>query len=285
MYQNRISWFLSSNPALGGNPDPSGGNFTVQLSEPYIIPANASNITVELQQAVVWNSLINVVTGINDTLHYSVNGVPTSVTLPSGNYDIHTLANFTMRLMTVAVPPLPLNSFDIYLRGAYAIVLMSVESGAYITSITMGVPGDMSGLLGFAPQVLTFTGSPVIGTQQTFQSDIAPPIKDGTKQLLLSSTLVNNGVRVNDKFSSVLAKISFGDTAPGSQLVFNPPQPSMVPADAGAGRAITTVQSFLTDAATGNQISTNGEYWSYVAILRFDLPIYKEQDNKKRKTQ
>jgi hypothetical protein len=284
MYQNSISWFLTSNPAFGAQTDSTGSNFTVQLQEPFIIPSNASNITVELQQAIVWNSLVNVITGVNDTLHYKVNGVPTFVTLPQGVYDLHTLANYTMRLMTIAVPPLPADSFDVYLRGAYAIVSILVQSGAYITEINMGVPGDMSALLGFKPQDLIFTGSPVIGTQQTFQSDIAPPIKDGTKQLLLSSTLVNNGVRVNDKFSSVLAKISFGNTAPGSQLVFNPPSPSLVPADAGAGRSITQVQSFLTDAATGQAVTTNGEFWSYVAIMRYDTPLY-EEPSKKRKTQ
>lgn len=284
MYTNKISWFLSSNPQLGASSvDQTGSNFTVQLTEPFTIPHNASNVTVELQQAIIWNSSINVTTNVNDRFNYSVNGVPTVVSVPQGNYDLTSLGETIAGLMARNVPAVSNTSFVLYLRGAYCVMELYVRGAAYITDVTFGGPANIGSTIGFDPQTLVYTNPATVGSSQPFLSDRAPPIKDGTKEILLSSTLVARGVRVNGKFSSVLAKITFGNTAPGSQLIYNPPRPNVVPADLGAGRNITTVQSFLTDAATGNPINTNGEYWSYVAVIKYDMPLYEEPGMKKRR--
>lgn len=284
MFTTKISWFLSSNPALGGvQTDPNGGQFTVQLSEPYEIPRNASNITVSLLQSIVWNSQINVVDGVNNRLYYRVAGIDTSVVVPTGNYDLHSLSETLNQVMFQNVPSLPIGSLQIYLKGAYCVLEATVRGANYIQQFQLGLPGDVSLLLGFLPQTLVFTGLPVIGTEESWESDSSPPLKDGTRELLLGSTLVAKGVRVNGKFSQVLSKINFGHTAPGSQLIYAPALMNNVPCDLGAGRVITEVKSFLTNAATGELISTNGEYWSYVAILSFEQPLYDEEPNKKRK--
>lgn len=289
MYTTRIAWFLSSNPALGAvEKNATGGRFTVQLGEPYTIPHNASNVNVSLLQAIIWNSETNIVEGVNNRMFYAVRSggslIDLFVTIPGGNYDIHTLSVALEAAMFRNVPSLPVGSFQLYLRGAYCALQMQVVGSVYLERVYMAAVNDIARAIGFEQQILVYTGGPTLGNSQTFVGENAPPIKDGTRKLLLSSTLVDKGMRVNGKYSQVLATINFGNTAPGSQLVYTPPQMQVVPTDQGSGRTISSVISTITNAATGELVDTNGEDWSYVAILSFDQPIYTDP-NKKRKIQ
>lgn len=287
MYTTKISWFLSSNPELGAvERDAKGGRFTVQLGEPFVIPQNASNVNVSLLQAIIWNSQTNIVEGVNNRLFYRVtNGVVNTdmfVSVPGGNYDLHTLGEALEAAMFRAVPSLPVGSFQLFLRGAYCGLTMTVNGATYLSRIYFAGVNDVSTPLGFNQQTLEYTGGLIVGSSQTFVGNFAPPIKDGTRQLLLSSTLVDKGLRVNGKYSQVLATVNFGQTPPGSQLIYTPNQMQAVPTDQGGGRSIYSVTSFLTDASTGELVDTLGESWSYVCVISFDQPMYSEQ-NKKRK--
>ena len=285
MYTTTISWFLSSNPEIGNvQTSPNGSLFTVQLAEPFTIPSNASNITVELQQAIVWNSTVNIVEGVNDRFYYKNGALPqTFVTVPSGNYDVHLFSETINQLVAIAPDPIPLGSIQFSLRGTYTVMVLNYLGPRHFSQVQFGLAQDVSRSLGFLPQIINFTLPLIIGSSESFTSDEAGSLKDGTKSWLLSSSLVAKGVRVNDKFDSVLSKINFNHTPPGSQLVYTPPRPNVVPADFGPGRQINTVTSYLTDAATGLAISTNGENWSYIAVLKYDTPLYDEvQSGKKR---
>jgi hypothetical protein len=288
MYTTTISWFLSSNPEIGNVQTSSNGSlFTVQLQEPFVVPRNASNITCELQQAIVWNSTINVVRNVNDRFYYSVAAQPQSfVVIPEGNYDIHLLSETINTLVENAPVPVLEFSIQLSLRGAYTdMTLYYYDSGRYISQVQFGLLQDIGRSLGFLPQIINF--NPVIvGASESFVSDEASKLKDGSKSWLLSSSLVARGVRVNDRYDAVLAKINFNATPPGSQLVYTPPRPNIVPSDFGPGRLIETVTSYLTDSDTGLAVSTNGEYWSYVVVLKYDQPLYndvQEGSGKKRK--
>jgi hypothetical protein len=278
MYTTTISWFLSSNPEIGSvQTSENGSLFTVQLQEAYVIPSNASNITCQLQQAIVWNSTVNVITGVNDRFYYTVGTTSqTFVVIPQGNYDVHLLSETISQLVENAPVPVFEFSFELTLRGAYTnMTLYYYVSGRYIGQVQFGLPQDIGGSLGFLPQIINFNPI-IIGASQSFVSERASNIKDGSKSWLLSSSLVAKGVRVNDKFDSVLSKINFNATPPGSQLVYVPPSPNVVPSDFGPGRPISTVTSYLTDSDTGLAVSTNGEYWSYVVVLKYDTPLYSD---------
>ena len=284
MYQHTVSWFLSSNPELGNVQTSAGGNlFTLSLSEPLSIPANASAVTCELLQAIVWNSTLNIIEGVNDVLNYAVNGIPTFVTCPEGNYDLHIMSETLSQLMFANVPSVPLGSFALSLKGPYCLIQNSILSlSNYIGQIQMGLPRDISRALGFFPGNLTFSQPVLVGASEGFVSQQSPPLRDGAKEWLLSSSLVARGVRINGRFDQVLAKISFENTPPGSQLVFNPAQPNVVPSQLGPGSRVSQVTSWLTDAATGLPVSTNSEYWSYIAVLKYDLPLYTDPEKKRR---
>lgn len=287
MHTTTISWFLSSNPEIGSVQTSTNGSlFTVQLQEPFQIPRNATNITCELQQAIVWNSTVNIVQGVNDRFYYKNGALPqTFVTIPPGNYDVHLFSETINQLVAIAPNPIPLGSIQFNLRGAYTVMLLNYLGPRHYSQVQFGLAQDVSRSLGFLPQIINYTLPPVVGNSESFISDEAGTLKDGTKSWLLSSSLVARGVRVNDKYDSVLAKINFNQTAPGSQLVYTPPRPNVVPSDFGPGRLIETVTSYLTDAETGLAISTNGEYWSYVVVMKYDQPLYsdvQEGSGKKR---
>lgn len=279
--QREISWFLSSNPALGAqNVSKNGSYFEIYLQEPFSLPSNCTNVTCELQSAVVWNSQFNITTGINDLFYYSttlIAGGGTTdhvVVLDAGNYDLTSLNLALQILMRAATPDVAPGGFNLGLRGAYAVIELIIRPGGtrYISRIQMGQPQDCSRIIGFLPQDLLWTIPPVVGTGLFFFSDLAPAIKDGVRDWFLSTTLVNRGIRINSTFNSVLATLNFADCPPGSQLLFEPPNPKPVFTDLSGG-TIGFVASYLTDVATGLPVNTNGEYWSFIAILRYEIPI------------
>lgn len=279
--QREISWFLSSNPALGAqNVSKNGSYFEIYLQEPFSLPSNATNVTCELNSAVVWNSQYNITTGVNDLFYYSTTpiagGAQTDhvVEIPSGNYDLTLLSFELSALILAATPTVAPGSLALGLRGAYAVLELLIRPGGtrYISRVQMGQPQDCSQIIGFLPQDLVWTLPVVVNNSQDFISDLAPAIKDGVRDWFLSTTLVNRGIRINSTFNSVLATINFSDCPPGCQLLFEPPNPKPVFTDLSGG-TIGFVASYLTDVATGLPVNTNGEYWSFIAILRYEIPI------------
>lgn len=277
----QISWFLSSNPALGAqNISRTGSYFEVFLQEPFTLPSNATNVTCELQSAVVWNSAFNVAANVNDQFWYSTiplaggAQVDHQIRIPPGNYDLHLLAEAVgLQMANVAAAPIPVGSVTFPLRGGYCLTSILIRPGThYVSRVRYGQPNDISTLLGFFPQDLVWTSPATPGNQQDFRSDVAPPAKDGTRDWLIQSSLVNRGIRVNSRFQNVLASLSFAQTPPGSQLLYTPAQPKPVPTDL-TGLTISYVASYITDAVTGQPVDTNGEYWSYIAVIRYQIPI------------
>jgi hypothetical protein len=277
----QISWFLSSNPALGAqNVSRTGSYFEVFLQEPFTLPSNATNVTCELQSAVVWNSGVNVAENVNDKFYYSttpIGGGPEVdqvVTIPPGNYDLHFLAEaIGFQMVSVVGAPIPIGSLTFPLRGGYCLTLLLIRPGThYISRVRYGQPQDISPLLGFLPGNLVWSIPVVVGNEQAFQSDLAPPAKDGTRDWLIQSSLVNRGIRVNSRFQNVLATINFSQTPPGSQLLYAPPQPKPVPTDL-TGLTINFVASYITDALTGLPVDTTGDYWSYIAVIKYQVPV------------
>jgi hypothetical protein len=277
----QISWFLSSNPALGAqNISKTGSYFEVYLQEPFTLPSNATNVTCELQSAVVWNSAFNVAANVNDEFFYSTiplaggAEVDHQIRIAPGNYDLHLLAEAVgIQMANIAAAPIPVGSVTFPLRGGYCLTTLLIRPGThYVSRVRYGQPNDISTLLGFFPQDLVFGMPPNVGNQQEFRSDIAPPAKNGTRDWLIQSSLVNRGIRVNSRFQSVLASLSFAQTPPGSQLLYTPAQPKPVPTDL-TGLTISYVASYITDAVTGQPVDTNGEYWSYIAVIRYQIPV------------
>jgi hypothetical protein len=69
-----------------------------------------------------------------------------------------------------------------------------------------------------------------------------------------------------------LATINFSQTPPGSQLLYAPAQPKPVPTDL-TGLTINFVASYITDAVTGLPVDTTGDYWSYIAVIKYQVPV------------
>ena len=277
----QISWFLSSNPALGAqNISRTGSYFEVFLQEPFTLPSNATNVTCELQSAVVWNSGFNVAEGVNDKFYYSTTPlgggaqVDQVVTIPPGNYDLHFLAEAVgLQMALVAGASIPVGSVTFPLRGGYCLTTLLIRPGThYISRVRYGQPQDISPLLGFLPGDLVWTAPVVVNSEQSFQSNTPPPAKDGTRDWLIQSSLVNRGIRVNSKFQNVLGTINFSQTPPGSQLLYTPAQPKPVPTDL-TGLTISYVASYITDALTNLPVDTSGDYWSYIAVIRYQIPV------------
>jgi len=268
---HQISWFLSSNPALGAaNLSRNGSYFDVFLQEAFRIPENAFNTTVEMQSAVVWNQGFNIIDGVNNVLTYTkaLAGIR-QVIIPPGNYDLHTFSGTVERLL---LPDVPAQSLSFQQKGGFVeMFIRVVDINNYIAQVEFNQPLSPNGELGFLPLVYVTTNTSS-GDETTYTGQEAGPIIDGHRTWILSSSLCTRGVRINDVFLSALQTITFAQTPPNSQYVFTPPKPLVVPTDLSQ-TTISTVTSYLTDARTGTPVDTQEQYWSYVAVLRFIIPL------------
>ena len=62
-----ISLLVSSDKNLGAsNLNSHGSSFEVQLDQPLEIPKAALNVSIEVQEATVWWSIPNIISGQND---------------------------------------------------------------------------------------------------------------------------------------------------------------------------------------------------------------------------
>lgn len=107
-YAVEFDRLFSSDPANGARGvSADGSSFEVEFSEPMAIPANAVSCTLSVVYATIWNTVPNIVAGVNDTfaVTYDAGGtitvsdalgpgtIPSNqiFTIPTGHYDLGTL--------------------------------------------------------------------------------------------------------------------------------------------------------------------------------------------------
>ena len=65
-----ISLLVSSDPAQGAsNVSQDGSSFEIQLDDPIVIPRDALNVTVSVEEASVWWVVPNIISDENDTFY------------------------------------------------------------------------------------------------------------------------------------------------------------------------------------------------------------------------
>ena len=261
---------ISSDPANGAvNVSADGSYFEVQFTDGGLtLPREAINVQVSVQEATVWWTVPNIITGVNDKMY--ITGPDTldviqnyTITIPQGLYDLSGLNEAIARELEQAgakIDPDPLISLSpdeatskVQMRFNYATV-----------SVDFTPNNTPRLILGFDAQVYTpIPDNPVLAPNTALFNTV--------NYFLLHSDLVSRGIRFNSNYNQTIAQILI-DVSPGSQIVSKPFNPPKVNANELNGTTRTVLRFWLTDDEN-RPVNTNGEFYSARIVLSWLEPI------------
>ena len=264
-----ISMIVSSDPTNGAsNISPDGSYFEVQLQDGLSVPKDALNVNISVEEATIWWSVPNVITGENDKLY--ITGPDTLdvlqnfvLTIPQGLYDLTGINEAMARELEAAgakIDPEPLITFSpdeatqrVQMRFNYATVTID-----FTQTDTPRV------ILGFDAQVY----SPV-PTNPILAPNVAA--FNRINFFLIHSDMTNKGIRFNNNYNQTIGQVLI-DVAPGSQIVSRPFNPAKINAPELAGTTRTNLRFWLTDDED-RRVNTNNEYWSARIVINYLRPF------------
>lgn len=221
-------------------------SFSVSLQPPLNIPTDAKYCNIACETAELFNSSPNILTGVNNQIKIkcdSNTGVLTTYTvdLDQALYDLPALDQ--------AIKSSLLNQGAIT-SPSYAIDLLASESDQKVViqfntlnaEVILNTATSMRGILGFNSGVYTNTGT-VAGFQTKAQNvaDFAT-----VSSYLLHTSLVKDGMRLNNRHSSIIAQIMI-DVDVGSQILFRPTNPAKLDASHLIGNKVGRVDIWMTN--------------------------------------
>jgi len=268
-----ISMIVSSDPQNGArNISKDGSYFEVQLEDGLKIPKDALNVNISVEEATVWWTIPNIITGQNDKLY--ITGPNTSdviqnyvITIPQGLYNLSGINEAMIRELEAAgakFDPEPLISLSpdeatqkVEMRFNYATVSIDFTQN--------DTPRE---ILGFNSQVYSAVPTNPILAPNTAQFN-------QVNYLLIHSDLTNKGIRFNNSYNQTIGQVLI-DVPPGSQIVSTPFNPAKISAQELAGTTRTNLRFWLTDDEN-RRINTNGEYWSARIVIKYLKPFVIEK--------
>ena len=282
LIDNEMSMIVNSNPADGAaNGSVDGSLFQVNLEDGGIrVPRDAVNVSVSVESASVWFSTPNIISADsldgrlkkNNVLY--INALNTSsvatnyvVALEDGLYDLtalnekifNTLKNTTIKYTT--------NSPIVFDADSATGKIFAIFNEP---SVTINfVPADtFRDILGFASGTIT---SPAGSSPTTPKTVDAPNVArfNTLTSYLIHSDIVQNGIRFNNSYNQTLTDVLIGDTAPYEQINSTPFNPPRINANELRGIGRNNITFWLTDQ-DNNRINTNGEYWSFRMVIRYN---------------
>ena len=264
-----ISMIVSSDPTNGAsNISPDGSYFEVQLQDGLSVPKDALNVNISVEEATVWWSVPNVITGENDKLY--ITGPDTLdvlqnfvLTIPQGLYDLTGINEAMARELEAAgakIDPEPLITFSP--DEATQRVQMRFNYGT--VSIDFTQTDTPRVILGFDAQVY----SPV-PTNPILAPNVAA--FNRINFFLIHSDMTNKGIRFNNNYNQTIGQVLI-DVAPGSQIVSRPFNPAKINAPELAGTTRTNLRFWLTDDED-RRVNTNNEYWSARIVINYLRPF------------
>ena len=271
LLKRETSFLFSSDPSVGATQITNNGSaFAVALDTPISIPKGALNCEVALNFAALWYVNPNVSVQLtNNQFRFTTSSAPAgtyTITFPNGLYSLEGLNSALSNLIVNL--GLPANLFILSGNDATQSTVISFFNA--LDSVDFTIPNSLRFILGFDSLVYTaptanynlFSPNPA-----QFNADVS---------YLISSDLTPVGIPVNNQSNGVLANIPIPlGTAPGSQIIYQPP--NLVWSDANA--LIGAPKQFIRFRLTNQNlvpIDTVGETYQLTVVLRWQILISNE---------
>lgn len=261
----QIPMILSSSTSDGAqDKSDDGSSFSITLDRPIEIPSHAKHCWVECQSSEVWNTVPNIITGVNDKLYFSTQPPATPqagnhiITIPQGLYDVSELnlaIGRQIRKLTTFI-----NDSIIFIIGdsATSKTILNVGSGVVVDFTQNDTFRDM---LGFTSQTLD-----AIGGNSEFVSDNSAKFNT-VNYFLIHSDIVNKGLRNNNRYLQTVSQVLI-DKPAGSQILSAPFNVPKIPAQELIGDKRNKINIWLTDQ-NNNRVNTAGEDFSIRLVINY----------------
>lgn len=261
---------ISSNPALGARlVSQDGSEFTIILQQPIFIDSHAENVTIEVNRADIWHTVPNLYSLADSTpiilqnnLFCVDDGVlgMTTITIPTGQYNIDTLSSTINNLMVAA--GFAANLVTLVPNEPERKVIIEYGAIGVIIDFDDGTcPNSIRHILGF--DSATLPASTSIG-QQISANSLAK--FNNVNGFHIHSDLNSTSLRLNDEFVDIIAAVPI-QAIPQDLIAWESADPNQITADNLLGKRIDRIRFYLTDE---NNIPANtGEFWSATITFRW----------------
>jgi hypothetical protein len=267
--QKSISILASSSLTAGAqNKTLDGSSFRVSLNDALHVPNNAENITVEVTKATYWNTSPNF-KSTNNQIYVrgpDVADVLQSklITLPVGLYDV---SMFKAALLTELLnegfkqTPSPVLNISANYATGKIIIILNYTTTEVSFAVADGVVNPMNQILGF--DLLKYTTA--IAPFAQYAPNVAK--FNQLNSILITSNLCDNGFAINSKESNIIAQILI-NVSPGTQLIYEPFNPTKVSASNLQNRYLKEFDVQLTDELLV-PIDTNTEEYTVLFKISY----------------
>ena len=261
--QRETTLILDSGTSSGAvNKSADGSYFQVQFGSPLRIPADAVDCQIAVEEAEIWWTIPNIVTGVNDRFFVTDGGTTYGLTIPQGLYDLTGLSQAILReLETAGAATGPAL---ITLSPDEATQKVELKLNYATVSVDFTQPNTMREILGFN----SITVGPGTAGATYLANNVAA--FNTISYFLLHSDITNDGIRTNNNYYQTIAKVPI-DASPGSQIVYKPFNPARIEEPNLIGATRNSIQVWLTDQ-DNNRVNTNTEDYSFRLNIRYKTP-------------
>jgi hypothetical protein len=266
---------LLSSDVLDGaiNINSDGSSFDASLDqEDIIIPKDAKNCNIFVQDAEFIYSFPNILTGVNDliTITYNdgINPLFTyNLVIPQGLYSINDLDN-ALKVELLNQPGYPVSSPLIEFIGS------DPTQKVLIKYNYSGVRVDLTGsqtfreIIGFNSNLYPLAG---VSTINTFDTAENVAKFNTVRYVTLACSLVDNGMRIGNRYDFYVARILI-NVEVGQQQIYSPQIKTAIPANNLIGKKLNKTRIRMLDQ-NGNSVNTNNEFFSLNLVIEYEIII------------
>lgn len=266
------SLLLSSSESNGAvNKTADGSEFTVNLDdENIVIPEDALDCNIWVQDAEYFFTFPNILTGVNDLITITYLNAPNPIltynlVIPQGLYSINDLdeAIQVLLLNQVGYPEAtPL----IELLGQDATQKVLIKYNYDGVRVNLNGAQTFRDIIGFEAGLYPAAGVSTANTYDTAQNVAA---FNTLKYVLFSCDLCDNGFANNTKYDFYVAR-SLIDKDVGQQITYTPPLKQKLSAVNLIGKKLSRTRIKLLDDL-GNDVNTNNETYSIHVIIEYQI--------------
>ena len=263
------SYIFSSDPAVGAtNISADGSSFEILLEQPIVVPRNAKNCYITVQSATCWWNFFNVEFEVNDQIDVEYDDginpvINATITVEPGLYDLDHLSSELGREMLAA--GLPQDLFVLVPdQASQKVVIQFNYSGVQLDTT---IARNFATLIGFDERLIPLVAT----TGVQFEKGDSVANFNVVEYILIHSDLVSRGIRINARYSNVIAQILI-DKPIGSQLISTPQNPPAIAANELISEKRKNLRFWLTDQ-NDTLLNTRGELFSVRLVIHYSVPI------------
>jgi hypothetical protein len=235
-----------------------GSQALVQLKEVIKIPKEALNVTVELEQALIYNNNPNI--KVNTIMIINTQNLNIDI----GLYEIDTLNKIISDFIYYNGISTAGDKFYFESNEVNSFLTLIFDNPTVNLSVQLGP--EVASLLGFADILYSNTASPV---RSKFSSSSPAQVNQTEFLLCHVPSLIPNGILINNQYSSVIAQLAL-TAPPQSQIIYETTAPCQLSTNL-AGTTINQISVYWTDNKLF-PLNTMGEKWTVRLSINYLNP-------------